>query len=168
MPMFKPGRWNADINVRDFIVRNYTPYDGDEAFLCPTAARTAELWDATKELLKKEHEAGGVLDVDVKTISTVSAHDAGYIQKELELIVGLQTDAPLKRAIMPFGGIRTVKNSLETHGYSMDAESAHVFKYRKTHNDGVFDVYTDEIRAARASGIITGLDRKSTRLNSSH
>ncbi|MDL2324343.1 formate C-acetyltransferase [Ruminococcaceae bacterium OttesenSCG-928-A16] len=155
--MFKEGSWNSDINVRDFIVRNYTPYDGDEAFLSPPSARTQKLWDETKELLQQEHAAGGVLDIDTKTISTVNAHGAGYINKDLELIVGLQTDAPLKRAIMPFGGIRVVESSLKAYGREMDPEVENVFKYRKTHNDGVFDAYTDEIRNARRSGIITGL-----------
>lgn len=155
--MFQSGNWNADINVRDFIVRNYTPYDGDDSFLSPPTARTEALWSKTKELLKAERDAGGVLDIDTKTISTVSAHEAGYIDKDLELVVGLQTDAPLKRAIMPFGGIRVVESSLKAYGREMDPEVANVFKYRKTHNDGVFDAYTDEIRAARHSGIITGL-----------
>ncbi|MFV0353060.1 MAG: formate C-acetyltransferase [Oscillospiraceae bacterium] len=155
--MFQSGNWNADINVRDFIVRNYTPYDGDDSFLSPPTARTEALWSKTKELLKAERDAGGVLDIDTKTISTVSAHEAGYIGKDLELVVGLQTDAPLKRAIMPFGGIRVVESSLKAYGREMDPEVANVFKYRKTHNDGVFDAYTDEIRAARHSGIITGL-----------
>lgn len=151
------GDWSNDINVRDFIVNNYTPYDGDERFLAPASDRTKQLWDLTKQLLAKEREAGGVLDIDTKTISTVAAHDAGYIDKNLELIVGLQTDEPLKRAIMPFGGIRMVYGSLKAYGKEMDPNVANVFKYRKTHNDGVFDVYTEEIRKARHSGIITGL-----------
>lgn len=155
--MFKEGSWNSDVSVRDFIVRNYTPYDGDESFLAPPSARTQELWDQTKELLAEEHAAGGVLDIDTKIISTVNSHDAGYINKDLELIVGLQTDAPLKRAIMPFGGVRIVESSLKAYGREMDPDVANVFRYRKTHNDGVFDAYTDEIRRARHSGIITGL-----------
>lgn len=155
--MFRQGKWNNEINVRDFIVSNYTPYDGDDTFLTPPSQRTEQLWNQTKELLQQERDAGGVLDIDVKTISTVSSHDAGYINKDLELIVGLQTDAPLKRAIMPFGGVRVVQKSLQAYGREMDPEVANVFKYRKTHNDGVFDAYTDDIRAARHSGIITGL-----------
>lgn len=155
--MFTKGNWNSDINVRDFIVRNYTPYDGDESFLEPPTQRTAELWAEVKELLKEEQEAGGVLDIDSKTISTVDAYEPGYINKDKEIIVGLQTDAPLKRAIMPFGGIRMVGTSLDAYGYEMDPDVENVFKYRKTHNDGVFDAYTDEMRAARRSGIITGL-----------
>ena len=155
--MFHHGDWNADINVRDFIVRNYTPYDGDEQFLAGLGEKTGRLWEKCKGLLAEEREHGGVLDIDAHTISTVAAHDAGYIDRELEMIVGLQTDAPLKRAIMPFGGIRVVKSSLEAYGREMDPEVANVFQYRKTHNDGVFDVYTEEMRAARRSGIITGL-----------
>ena len=155
--MFKKGKWNNEINVRNFIVSNYTPYDGDDTFLAPPSKRTQNLWSKTQTLLQQEREAGGVLDIDTKTISTLSAHEPGYIDKSLELIVGVQTDAPLKRAIMPFGGIRVVEQSLKAYGREMDPEVARVFKYRKTHNDGVFDVYTEDIRAARRSGIITGL-----------
>jgi len=153
----KKGSWNSDINVRDFIVRNYTPYDGDESFLAPPTERTERLWNRTKKLLKEEREAGGVKDIDTKTVSTVNSHEAGYIHKEDELIVGLQTDEPLKRAIMPFGGIRTVEASLAAYRQKLDPHVADIFRYRKTHNDGVFDVYTDEMKAARAAGIITGL-----------
>ena len=155
--MFQRGTWNTDIDVRDFIVRNYTPYDGNENFLAPATARTQALWSKIKELLKKEQEAGGVLDIDNRTISTVNAHGAGYIDRELEQVVGLQTDQPLKRAIAPFGGIRMVETSLKAYNRELAPEVANVFKYRKTHNDGVFDVYTDDMRAARRSGIITGL-----------
>ena len=153
----KKGSWNSDINVRDFIVRNYTPYDGDESFLAPPTERTERLWNKTKELLKAEREAGGVKDIDAKTISTINSHEAGYIHREDELIVGLQTDEPLKRSIMPFGGIRTVVSSLKAYGRELDPAVAAVFRYRKTHNDGVFDVYTDEMTAARSAGVITGL-----------
>ena len=153
----KKGNWNSDINVRDFIVRNYTPYSGDESFLAPPTERTERLWNRTKELLKAEREAGGVKAIDAKTVSTVNSHEAGYIHKEDELIVGLQTDEPLKRAIMPFGGIRTVETSLAAYGQKLDPNVANVFRYRKTHNDGVFDVYTDEMKAARTAGVITGL-----------
>lgn len=155
--MFKKGNWNKDINVRDFIVRNYTPYDGDESFLSPASEKTKRLWDKCSEILKDERDAGGVLDIDEKTISTVDSHEAGYINQEIELIVGLQTDEPLKRAIMPFGGIRMVEGSLKAYERQMDEAVSNVFKYRKTHNDGVFDVYTDEMKSARRNGIITGL-----------
>lgn len=154
---FKNGMWNNEINVRDFIVKNYTPYDGDDKFLAGPTERTLKLWEQLSAQMKIERERGGVYDIDEKTISTISAHDAGYINKDLEQIVGLQTDEPLKRAIMPFGGIRLVYNSLEAYGKKMDETVANVFKYRKTHNDGVFDAYTDEMKKARHTGIITGL-----------
>ncbi len=156
---FKGGDWKQEINVRDFIQNNYTPYDGDSNFLEKTTEKTDKLWNEVIELYKKEHESeGGVLDIDTKTISTVSAHDAGYIDKDLEEIVGLQTDKPLKRAIMPFGGIRIVEKSCEAYGRKVDDEVENIFHhYRKTHNDGVFDVYTPDIRAARSSHLITGL-----------
>ena len=155
--MFQSGKWNADINVRDFIVRNYAPYEGDEVFLSPPTQRTKALWDKVKTLMQQEREAGGVLDIDTHTISNVNAYAPGYIDKSLELILGLQTDAPLKRAIMPYGGIRTVKKSLEAYGRELPSDIEEIFHHRKTHNDGVFDVYTKEILAARSSGIITGL-----------
>ncbi len=156
---FQPGDWQHEINVRDFIQRNYTPYEGDSSFLTGTTEKTKKLWDEVLELYKKEKESnGGVLDIDTKTVSTVSAHDAGYIDKDLEEIVGLQTDAPLKRAIMPFGGIRIVEKSCEAYGRKVDPEVDEIFhKIRKTHNDGVFSVYTPDIRAARSSHLITGL-----------
>jgi len=154
---FNEGKWNSEINVRDFIVRNYTPYDGDESFLAGPTEKTRKLWDRVKELMKAERENGGVLDIDEKTISTITSHKPGYINKDLETIVGLQTDEPLKRAIMPFGGIRMVRSSLKAYQRPMDPEVERVFKYRKTHNDGVFDAYTDEMRKARHTGIITGL-----------
>lgn len=154
---FKGGIWQGEINVRDFILNNYTEYTGDESFLETPTERTTALWEEVCERLKVERERGGVYDIDEKTISTVSSHKPGYIDKELEQIVGVQTDEPLKRAIMPFGGIRLVHNSLEAYGKKMDPEVANVFKYRKTHNDGVFDAYTDEMKKARHTGIITGL-----------
>ncbi|MCQ2483081.1 MAG: formate C-acetyltransferase [Clostridia bacterium] len=157
MKDFVAGKWNSHIDVRDFIARNYTPYEGDESFLCPPTERTIGIWNKIKELLKRERDKGGVLNVDTHTISDIDAFKPGYIDKESEIIVGLQTDAPLKRAIMPFGGMRMVKNSLDEYGYEMDPDVEEVFKYRKTHNDGVFDVYTPAMRAARRSGIITGL-----------
>ena len=156
---FKPGDWQHEINVRDFIQNNYTPYEGDSSFLTGTTEKTKKLWDEVLELYKKEKESrGGVLDIDTKTVSTVAAHDAGYIDKDLEEIVGLQTDAPLKRAIMPFGGIRIVEKSCEAYGREVDPEVDKIFHtIRKTHNDGVFSVYTPDIRAARSSHLITGL-----------
>ena len=156
---FQKGDWQSEINVRDFIQRNYTPYEGDDSFLATTTEKTQKLWDKVLDLYKKEQASpGSVLDIDTKTISTVSSHEAGYIEKDLEDIVGLQTDAPLKRAIMPFGGIRIVEKSCEAYGRKVDEEVEEIFhKYRKTHNDGVFSVYTPDIRAARSSHLITGL-----------
>ena len=156
---FEPGDWQREINVRDFIQRNYTPYEGDSSFLKGTTEKTKKLWNEVLELYKKEHEAeGGVLDIDTKTISTVSSHEAGYIDKDLEEIVGLQTDKPLKRAIMPYGGIKIVEKSCEAYGRKVDPEVDYIFNnIRKTHNDGVFSVYTPDIRAARSSHLITGL-----------
>ena len=156
---FEKGEWKRQINVRDFIQKNYTPYVGDSSFLAGTTEKTKKLWNEVLELYKKEHDAkGGVLDIDTKTVSTVSAHDAGYIDKDLEEIVGLQTDAPLKRAIMPFGGIRIVEKSCEAYDREVDPETDRIFHtVRKTHNDGVFDVYTPDIRAARSSHLLTGL-----------
>ena len=156
---FKNGDWKYEINVRDFIQNNYTPYEGNSDFLVSPTEKTKKLWNEVLELYKKEKESeGGVLDIDTKTVSTVSSHEAGYINKDLEEIVGLQTDAPLKRAIMPFGGIRIVEKSCEAYGRKVDSETDEIFhKYRKTHNDGVFSVYTPDIRAARSSHLITGL-----------
>lgn len=156
---FEKGEWKRKIDVRSFIQKNYTPYVGDSSFLTGTTEKTKKLWDEVLELYKKEHDAqGGVLDIDTKTISTVSSHEAGYIDKDLEEIVGVQTDAPLKRAIMPFGGIRIVEKSCEAYGRKVDPETDRIFHTaRKTHNDGVFDVYTPDIRAARSSHLITGL-----------
>ena len=156
---FNKGDWETEINVRDFIQRNYTPYNGDESFLAGATPKTTKLWNEVLELYKKEKESkGSVLDIDTKTISTITSHEAGYIDKDLEDIVGLQTDAPLKRAIMPFGGIRIVEKSCEAYGRKVDDKVEEIFhKYRKTHNDGVFSVYTPDIRAARSSHLITGL-----------
>ena len=156
---FKNGDWKKEINVRDFIQNNYTPYEGDSSFLTGTTEKTQKLWNEVLELYKKEKESnGGVLDIDTKTVSTISAHNAGYINKELEEIIGLQTDAPLRRAIMPFGGIRIVEKSCEAYGREVEPSIDEIFhKYRKTHNDGVFSVYTPDIRAARSSHLITGL-----------
>ncbi len=147
----------SKIDVRGFIVKNYTPYDGDGSFLAAPTEKTKKLWEEVKVLLQKEREAGGVLDMDDEVISTITAHDAGYIDKDLEEIVGLQTEAPLKRAIMPYGGIRVVRTSLEEHGRKLSPKTEEIFRYRKTHNDGVFDVYDDEILSARRNKLLTGL-----------
>ncbi len=150
--------WTDEINVRDFIQANYTPYTGDSAFLTGATENTKKLWNEILDLYKQENEKGGVLDADVSTPSSVDAFEAGYIDKDLEQIVGLQTDKPLKRAIMPNGGIRIVEKSCEAYGYTVDEKVAEIYtKYRKTHNDGVFDVYTPDIRAARSSHLLTGL-----------
>ncbi|MCB4293543.1 formate C-acetyltransferase [Clostridioides difficile] len=155
---FKTGRWTKEINVREFIQLNYSPYEGNDSFLAGATENTKKLWDKAMVLFKKERENGGTLDVDTKTVSGIAAYAPGYLDKELETIVGLQTDAPLKRAVMPYGGIKMVENSCEAFGYELDPEIKDIFtKYRKTHNQGVFDVYTPEMRAARKSGIITGL-----------
>ena len=155
---FVPGRWQSEIDLRGFIQRNYTPYEGDHAFLAGPTKRTTDLWANVADLLKQERDKGGLLDADTSVVSTITSHGAGYIDRDNEKIVGLQTDKPLKRAIMPFGGIRTVKQSLEAYGLELDPVTEKVFtEYRRTHNDGVFDAYTDEMRRARRSGIITGL-----------
>ena len=154
---FKTGAWRSEVNVRDFIQLNYTPYDGDETFLAPPTERTLRLWRQLCDRMQLERQRNGVYDIDEKTISTITSHRPGYIDRDLEQIVGLQTDEPLKRAIMPFGGIRLIHSELEAYGRTMDPVVEHVFQYRKTHNDGVFDVYTDEMKLARHAGIITGL-----------
>lgn len=154
---FNEGKWTSTIDVRDFIQKNYTPYDGDDNFLAGPTSKTLKLWGKVKELMKEERERGGIWDIDTHTISTITSHKPGYIDKDIEEIVGLQTDEPLKRAIMPFGGIRMVRSSLKAYNRPMDPEVENVFKYRKTHNDGVFDAYTDEMKKARHTGIITGL-----------
>ena len=157
MSEFKSGNWQKYIDVRDFIARNYTPYDGDESFLAPPTERTKALWDEVSALMKEETARGGVYDIDAHTISGIDAYAPGYIDREKEQIVGLQTAEPLCRAIMPFGGMRMVRGSLEAYHRELDPDIEKVFQYRKTHNDGVFDVYTKEMRAARKSGVITGL-----------
>ena len=155
---FVGGKWQSEINVRDFIQRNYTPYDGDSSFLAGPTEATTKLWQECCELFKKERENGGVLDMDTKIVSTITSHGAGYIDKDLEKIVGLQTDKPLKRSLQPFGGIRMAETSCKSYGYEVDPEVTEIFtKYRKTHNQGVFDVYTPEMRAARHAAILTGL-----------
>jgi formate C-acetyltransferase len=155
---FKPGNWMEEIDVPAFIQANYTPYTEGPEFLQPPTSRTQKLWERVCDLLKEEREAGGVLDMDTAIVSSIVSHPPGYIDQELELIVGLQTDKPLKRAIMPSGGLRTVKKSLEAYGREIDPEIEKVFsQYRKTHNDAVFNAYTLEMRRARKAGIITGL-----------
>jgi formate C-acetyltransferase len=155
---FKSGKWQEEVDVRDFITKNVDPYTGDESFLEGPTEATTKLWDQVMELNKKEREAGGVLDADTKVVSTITSHGPGYLNKELEQIVGFQTDKPFKRSLMPFGGVRMAKTALESYGYELDKEVEHIFtEYRKTHNQGVFDVYTPEMRAARHAGIITGL-----------
>lgn len=157
-PKFKPGKWQEEINTRDFIFNNITPYDGDSSFLEGPTEATSKLWEEASKLLKKEHENGGILDIDVKTISTITSHKPGYLDEKLEKIVGFQTDEPLKRAIKPFGGIRVVMNACKQNGYETDEEVVKICTdYRKTHNDGVFDVYTDTMRQLRSTGILTGL-----------
>ena len=156
---FEKGEWKRKVDVRNFIQKNYTPYEGNATFLTGTTEKTKKLWDEVLKLYEKERNSNGsVLDIDTKTISTVSAHEAGYIDKDLEEIVGLQTDAPLKRAIMPYGGIKIVEKSCEAYGREVDPEVDKIFHtVRKTHNDGVFSVYTPDIRAARSAHLITGL-----------
>lgn len=155
---FKNGNWCEEIDVRDFIINNYVPYEGDSSFLEAPTEQTEKLWAEVSELLTKERDQGGVLDIDTHTISTINSHEAGYIDKSLEKIVGLQTDQPLKRAIMPLGGIRMVMKGCEAYGKELDANVVKTFtEYRKTHNDGVYDGYTPEMMRAKKAGIITGL-----------
>ena len=155
---FNKGNWTKEIDVRDFIQKNYTPYDGDDAFLAGPTKATQTLWDQVMELTKQEQEKGGVLDMDTKIISTITSHGPGYLNKDLETIVGFQTDKPFKRSLQPYGGIRMAIKACEDNGYHVDPEIVEFFtKHRKTHNDGVFDAYTPEMRACRSSHIITGL-----------
>ena len=155
---FQAGKWCEHVDVRDFIQRNYTLYEGDDEFLAPPTEATTRLWEQVMVLSQKEREAGGVLDMDTKIISTITSHGPGYLNKDLEKIVGFQTDEPFKRALQPFGGIRMAEAACESYGYKVAPEVVEIFtKYRKTHNQGVFDAYTAEMRAARKSGIITGL-----------
>ena len=156
---FKPGRWsNTSINLRDFIQKNFTPYDGDDSFLAGPTEATTKLWEQVMELSKQEREAGGVLDMDTKIVSTITSHGPGYLNKDLEKIVGFQTDKPFKRSLQPFGGIRMAINACEQNGYTVDPEVVKIFtEYRKTHNQGVFDAYTPEMKLARHAAIITGL-----------
>ena len=155
---FKGRVWQEEIDVRDFIQTNFSQYNGTDEFLAGPTEATSALWEQVMDLNKQEREAGGVLDMDTKVVSTITSHAAGYLNKELEQIVGFQTEKPFKRGLQPFGGIRMSELSAEAYGFEIDPEVSHVFRdYRKTHNQGVFDAYTPEIRAARRSGIITGL-----------
>ncbi len=154
---FKNGKWSKGINIRDFIIRNYTPFDGDESFLAPPTQTTIDLWGKVLEMMKIERDRGGVYDISTDKIATITSHEPGYIDKSLEKIVGVQTDEPLKRGIMPFGGFRMVQTSLNAYDKEISEEINGIFKHRKTHNDGVFDAYTDEMKTARKTGIITGL-----------
>ncbi|WP_195283156.1 formate C-acetyltransferase [Harryflintia acetispora] len=154
---FAPGRWQDKIDVRDFIQKNYTPYIGDDGFLCGATERTARLMERLNTLLKVEQEFGGVLDIDTTTVSSLTNYQPGYLCKDEELIVGLQTNRPLKRGVNPFGGIRMARSACESYGYTLSRKIEDEFTYRTTHNDGVFRVYTDEMRRARKSGVITGL-----------
>ena len=156
---FNLGKWsNDEVDVRDFIQRNYTPYLGDGSFLKPATEATLKLWDEIMRLTKIEHERGGVYDADTKIVSTITSHKPGYINKDLEKIVGLQTDEPFKRALQPFGGIRMAEQALNLYGYELDKNVKEIFtKYRKTHNDGVYSAYTPEMRRARKAHILTGL-----------
>ena len=156
---FVTGKWSDDeVNVRDFIQRNYTPYEGDESFLAPATEATRKLWDDVLKLSEDERKAGGVLMADTAVVSTLTSHGAGYIDKSLEKIVGLQTDEPFKRSLQPFGGIKMAEQALNMYGYEIAPEVKEIFtKYRKTHNDGVYDVYTPEMRLARRAHILTGL-----------
>ena len=156
---FTEGRWSSSsINVRDFIKKNYTPYDGDESFLAGPTDATKKLWEQVMELSRQEREAGGVLDMDTEIVSTITSHNAGYLNKDLEQIVGLQTDKPFKRALQPFGGIRMAQQACKEYGYEVSPKVVEIFtRYRKTHNQGVFDAYTPEMRLARHSAILTGL-----------
>ncbi|MDY4166965.1 MAG: formate C-acetyltransferase [Fournierella sp.] len=155
---FTPGVWQNEINVRDFIQKNYTPYEGDESFLQGPTKETGELWAQVMDLTAKEREAGGVLDMDTRVISTITSHGPGYLDQSKEKIVGFQTDKPFKRSLQPNGGIRMAMKACEDNGYHVDPEVVEIYtKYRKTHNEGVFDAYTPEMRACRSSHIITGL-----------
>jgi len=154
---FREGRWSEEIDVRDFIQTNYTPYEGNEDFLAGPTERTKTLMKKLKYLFELEQESGGVLDIDTQTVSSLTSYQPGYLDKEREIIVGLQTDRPLKRGVNPFGGVNMTKHACEAYGYRLSQKVENEFQYRTTHNDGVFRVYTEEIKAARRSGIITGL-----------
>lgn len=155
---FVGGSWQKEVNVRSFIQKNYTPYEGDDSFLVGPTKNTTELWAQVMDLTKQEREAGGVLDMDTKVVSTITSHGPGYLDKDKETIVGFQTEKPFKRSLQPYGGIRMAESSCSAYGYTVDSEISEFFTtHRKTHNAGVFDAYTDEMKACRSSKIITGL-----------
>ena len=154
---FVPGEWQGKIDIRNFIRKNYTPYTGDEKFLCGPTPRTSALMEKLNSLLAEETKRGGVYDVDTGRASSLTNYEPGYLDRENELIVGLQTSAPLTRGVNPFGGIKMTRKACEAYGYKLSEQVEIEFKYRTTHNDGVFRVYNDAIRAARHAGIITGL-----------
>ena len=156
---FHPGRWSSDeIDVRDFIQNNYTPYLGDGSFLEGPTQDTIDLWNKILDLSKQEREAGGVLKADTDIVSSLTSHKAGYIDQSLEKIVGLQTDEPFKRSLQPYGGIKMSVSACEMYGYQVSDRVKEIFtKYRKTHNDGVYDAYTETMRACRKAHILTGL-----------
>ena len=155
---FVGGNWVSEINVRDFIQKNYTPYDGDDSFLAGPTQNTTDLWDQVLDLMKQEREAGGVLDMDTKVVSTITSHGPGYLNKDKETIVGFQTEKPFKRSLQPYGGIRMAEKACSDNGYTVDPEISEFFTtHRKTHNAGVFDAYNQEMRACRSSHVITGL-----------
>ncbi len=155
---FTGGAWETEVDVRDFIQKNYEPYDGDDSFLAGPTQNTKDLWDQVLDLSRQEREAGGVLDMDTKVVSTITSHAAGYLDKNKETIVGFQTDKPFKRAMMPYGGIRMAMKACEDNGYELDPEVVEFFTiHRKTHNAGVFDAYTQEMRDCRSAHIVTGL-----------
>jgi len=155
---FNEGKWNKEINVRDFILANITPYDGNDTFLAPATENTKLLWKQVMELTKQERDNGGVLDMDTEVVSTITSHGPGYLNKDLETVVGVQTDAPFKRSLQPFGGIRMAEQAADSYGFKVSEEISKIFtEFRKTHNQGVFDAYTAEMKLARKAGIITGL-----------
>ncbi|WP_449539128.1 formate C-acetyltransferase [Ferdinandcohnia sp. Marseille-Q9671] len=155
---FKEGKWQNEVDVRDFILQNFTPYDGNDEFLVGPTEATLTLWEQVMELTKQERDNGGVLDMDTKVVSTITSHGPGYLDKEKEKVIGFQTDKPFKRSLQPFGGIRMAVDSAKSYGFEIDEEIVKIFtEYRKTHNQGVFDAYTPEMKLARKAGIITGL-----------
>ncbi|KAA0742118.1 formate C-acetyltransferase [Bacillus sp. AY3-1] len=155
---FKGEKWKAEIDVRDFILNNVNVFEGDESFLAGATEATKQLWDQVMDLTTKERENGGVLDMDTKIVSSITSHEPGYLNKDIEKVVGFQTEKPFKRSLQPYGGIRMAEQACESYGYEMDKELSRIFRdWRKTHNQGVFDAYTPEMKAARKSGVITGL-----------
>ena len=154
---FIGGAWQDEINVRDFIMQNYKPYEGDSSFLAKATPRTEALMKKVQALFALERQRGGVLDIDTETVSSLTSFAPGYIDKDNEIIFGMQTDSPLKRSVNPFGGIRMVRQACESYGYTLSEKVENEFKFRTTHNSGVFRAYTDEMRAARKCHVITGL-----------